>query len=109
MHALHLPNQRTGEFADQKRGSIGRRFFVFGIDNAENRACILYQSMLKTASGAKEGNVGFPGKTDGIQCAFHADVRAAGRTPKGIEATQAVTAVLFNLGSWYPRNLRRDA
>lgn len=66
LNGLHLANQRTGKFADQQRGGIWRRFFVIGIKETEDIACILYQSMLKTASGAKEGNAGFPGKTDGI-------------------------------------------
>ena len=75
---LHLADQRTGKFANQQGSRIRRRFLVVGIQNAENIACILYQSMLETASGAKEGNVGFPGKTDGIECAFHAEIGAAG-------------------------------
>ena len=51
---------------------------MVGIQETEDIACILYQSMLKTTSGAEEGNVRFPGKTDGIKRAFHADVRATG-------------------------------
>lgn len=75
---LGLPNQRTGQAADQQSGGRGRRLFVICIGDAQNIPCILYQSMLKPASGAKEGNLGVASILDGSQRALHTHIGATG-------------------------------
>ncbi len=54
------------------------------IQNPQYISGILYQSMLKTSSGAYERPVVFTSQSDGLQRPFHAFIWAARRTPKSV-------------------------
>jgi hypothetical protein len=61
---LCRPHQRTGQSTDDRCGSRGSRFLMLGLDDSQDMACILYQSMLKPSSGADERPSLLAGKPD---------------------------------------------
>lgn len=78
----------------------GGGFLVLGVTDAQDVACILYQSMLKAPSGAHERLAMLAGKPDTRQRTFHAAVRAARRTPQAVVGLQdAPNPAFLNLGS----------
>jgi hypothetical protein len=78
---LPLPDERAIQFADQLQRRIRRRLFVIGVGKAQSVAGILYQSMLKSASGAEKRHASFAGKSDRLQHAIHAAIWTAGTGP----------------------------
>ncbi len=80
--------QRANQFADDQSRRIGRTLFVFSILDAENIAGILYQSMLKAASGSEEWHIVFARESNRVQRAVHADVWTTRRAPQRIELFQ---------------------
>lgn len=68
----------------RSRGSL----FKISISYASNVSCMLYQSMLKAASGSQERPILFPGKPDCFQGAVHALVRTSGSAENGMVLLQ---------------------
>ena len=87
-NCLRSVDQRTGQAVDEQGGGGRRRLLVVGVDQAQDIAGILYQSMLKAPSGTDEGLAAFARKADARQRAFHAGVGAAGRGPERVEGLQ---------------------
>jgi hypothetical protein len=81
---LLLADQRTGQFVDDQDGCFRRGFLVLCVPDAQNIACILYQSMLKSASSRKKRSILFSSPSYRLQRAIHTAVRTSGRTPQTI-------------------------
>lgn len=82
---LGCPNQGAGQLANHQARGLWGSFFVFRILDGEHIARILDQSMLKPASGAKEGPALFTRELNGLQRALHALVRTGGCAPQGVK------------------------
>lgn len=81
---LGCAHQRTGQTTDEQCGRSGRRFFMLGLGDPQDMAGILYQSMLKSASGADKGSSLFTRKLDRLERTLHTLVGTARGTPQGI-------------------------
>jgi hypothetical protein len=83
-YLLLLANKRAGQFTDHQTGGTRGIFFVFCIVDPQHISGILYQSMLKAASGSNKRPIGFAGKSNRLQRSVHTIVWTAGRAPNRI-------------------------
>jgi len=88
LYPLGLANKRTGELTDHQARCVRGSFLVLGILDTQDVPRILYQSMLKTSSGANERPAPFPGKPDSPKGPVHIVIRAAWSTPKCVKPPQ---------------------
>jgi hypothetical protein len=94
---------------DESRRSR-RSLFEIGFSHASNISRMLYQSMLKSASGSHKRPASFPGKPDCLQGAGHAPVRTSGSTEDAMILLQ-LDAACFSLQCLrgYPLGFDRKA
>ena len=83
---------------------------MIGFGHSQNVAGILYQSMLKAASGSDERHTSFTREPDGEQSAIHTAIRAARSEPYTVKPGKPgfrVVAVQFVC--IYPHGLRVES
>jgi len=96
MDLLGEADERTGQFAHHQCWCIRGGFSMLSILDPQHIPRILYQSMLKTSSGADERPALLTCESDGPQRSMHALVRAGWSTPQGIKWPQhGLTALLI--------------
>ena len=80
-----LTHQRAAQFIDDLVRAIRVGLCMFGLLNSQDIASILYQSILKTASGAQKRPFIFAAVLNGSQRTVLAFIGASRRTPESIE------------------------
>ena len=86
LYGLRPANQRAAQFVDDKVRAVRVGLCMFCRLNSQGIAGILYQSMLKAASGAQKRPSFFAAELNGPQGAIHALIRAARRPPKSVKS-----------------------
>ena len=107
VYRLGCANQRTGQLADHQVQCAGIGLSMRCIVNAQDVACILYQSMLKAPSSADERHPLFTGELDGAERPVHAFVRAARTAPEGVEWPQCRLEIAPQRRGWQPDAVQR--
>ena len=109
--ALGAIGHGAGDGHDQERGAVLRLVLgVRGVVDPQDVPCILYQSMLESASGRDQRPPPFPSKADRPERALHALVGTAGGDPDAIESIeQALTILGGKLRSWLPDGVDLDS
>ena len=79
---LRLASQRAGQFADRQLRRTRRGSFVLCIMDPHHVSRMLYQSVLKAASGSNKRPSFFSGKPDCFKYSGHAPVWASGSAEK---------------------------
>lgn len=86
LYGLRPANQRAAQLVDDKDRAVRVGLCVFGLLNSQGVAGILYQSMLKTTSGAQKRPSIFAAELNGPQGAIHALIRAARSPPESVKS-----------------------
>src|SRR5207244_11475043 len=105
-----LSDKRARQFADEFYCRIGRGLFMIGVDYSQNISCILYQSMLKSASRSDEWPTLLARKFDCPQSAFHAAVRATGTRPDRVAFGEPLfSRIVIETIRIHPNRFSRDS
>jgi hypothetical protein len=76
---------------------------MLGLLDPQDIACILYQSMLKPASGSHKRLASFACIPDGLNCTFHAPVWAPRGAPQCVKVSKdALPPVILQFRRWQP-------
>ena len=86
LDGLFPANQRAAQFVDDKGRAVRVGLCMFCLLNSQGIAGILYQSILKAASGAQKRPFIFPAEPNGPQGAIHALMRVARRPPESVKS-----------------------
>jgi len=84
LNSLRLTHQRAAQFVDDQVRAVRVGLSMFSLLDSQNIASILYQSILKTASGAQKRPSIFAAVLNGSQRAVLAFIGAARRTPESV-------------------------
>lgn len=105
---LGLPHKRARQPTDYQGRCLRGCFFMFRIPHMEHVTRILYQSMLKTSSGAEERPPVLSRKLNATESSIHVLVGAARCAPKRIKRLKhLLDRPLFKLSGGKPRNCDR--
>lgn len=97
--------ERAGQPGDDERRCVRRAFLVVGAGQPGDVACMLYQSMLKAASGAEEGPVPLSREADGGQSPLLALVGSTGCEDAVILLQHCEARIRVERGGGDPFNL----
>ena len=86
LNSLRLTHQRAAQFVDDQVRAIRVGLSMFNLLNSQGIASILYQSILKTASGAQKRPSIFAAVLNGSQHTVLAFIGAARRPPETVES-----------------------
>jgi hypothetical protein len=94
-HALVGAHERTAQAADEQRGRVGCGFLMLRLLDPQYVACILYQSMLESPSGADKRPSSLTGISDPSKRAIHALIGASRRAPQRVELPKDILRLCF--------------
>lgn len=86
LNSLRLTHQRAAQFVDDQVRAVRVGLSMFGLLNSQGIASILYQSILKTASGAQKRPSIFAAVLNSSQRTVLAFIGAARRPPESVES-----------------------
>ena len=86
LYGLRLIHQRAAQFVDDKDRAVRAGLCMFCLLNPQGIAGILYQSILKAASGAQKRPSIFAAKLNDPQGTLHAHIGAARSPPKSVKS-----------------------
>ena len=86
LYGLGLTHQRAAQLVDDQDRAVRMGLCMFCLLNSQGIAGILYQSMLKTTSGAQKRPSIFTAELNGHQGAIHALIGAARSPPESVKS-----------------------